>query len=225
MDTTTTKLSVLKANVKRYGWMRSLYKTVVWFAARYLGIHVYLVRIRPMEGNPGYPYTLPDIAFRRISSDELMKAGDDSKLGLGHGFVQAAIERGDLAFGAFDGSRLVSYVWRASTSAPHEDGIWVRVNRPYNYSYKSYTKPSYRGRHLCPATILFSDAYMYQQGYTHRVGFVAVSNFSSLAAGKYMESEPIGHAGYFDWFGRRFSFATKAVKSIGFEFFVPERGS
>ena len=200
--------------------MRSLYKIIARVAARYMGIHVFLVRIRPMEGKAVNPCTLPDIAFRNIGADELMKASDDSGLGLSHDFVQAAIERGDLAFGAFDGALLVTYVWRSLTLAPHEGNMWVRVNRPYNYAYKSFTRPSYRGRHLAPAILLFSDAQMYQQGFTHRAGFVSLENFSSLAAGKYMESEPIGYAGYFDWFGQQFPFATKAAKSIGFEFVV-----
>lgn len=222
MDTTASKFSILKANVKRYGWMRTVYKIIIWVADRYLGVHVYLVRIRPMDRDPLAPCALPDIAFRRISSDELMKLSDDSRLGLGRDFIQAAIERGDLAFGGFDGSRLVTYVWRSSTSAPHKGGVWVRVNRPYNYAYKSYTRPSRRGHHLAPAIMLFSDAHMFRQGYTHRAGFVSPSNFSNLAAGKHMESETIGYAGYFDWFGRCLPFATKAVKGIGFEFFVPE---
>ena len=222
MNTIASKLGALKANIKRHGWVRSLYKIIVRVAARYLGIHVFLVRTRLTGEKADHPCTLPDIAFRSISSSEIMKAGEESTLGLSSDFVRAAIERGDLAFGAFDGSRLVSYVWRSSTSAPHDDRMWVRVHRPYNYAYKSYTRPSHRGRHICPATILFSDSQMHKQGYTHRVGFVAISDFSSLATGKYMESEPIGYAGYLDWFGRHYPFATKAVKGIGFEFFVPE---
>ena len=208
--------------MRRYGWIRTIYKSVVLVADRYLGVHVYLVRIRQMEGETLAPCTLPDISFRKIGSDELIKLSDDSGLDLGRDFIQAAIERGDLAFGGFDGSRLVTYVWRSLTSAPHKGGVWVRVNRPYNYSYKSYTRPSCRGHHLGPAIMLFSDAHMFRQGYTHRAGFVSPSNYSNLAAGKYMKSETIGYAGYFDWFGRRLPFATNAVKKIGFEFFAPE---
>jgi hypothetical protein len=103
--------------------------------------------------------------------------------------------------------------------------MWVRVGRPYNYSYKTFTEPSYRGHHLAPAALLFADAQMFQLGYTHRAGFVSLSNFSSVATGKYMETKPIGYAGYLDWFGQHIPFSTKAVKSIGFEFFVPERSN
>lgn len=149
-----TRFDTLKADIKRFGWMRGFYKMIVWVAARYLGIHVFLVRIRPTEEKPVYPCALPGIAFRSISADELIKASDDSRLGLNRDFVQAVI--------------------------------------------------------------------MFQQGFTHRAGFVSLENLSSLAAGKYMESERIGYAGYFDWFGRQFPFATKAAKSIGFEFFVRE---
>ena len=69
-----------------------------------------------------------------------------------------------------------------------------------------------------PALILYSDQEMLKLGYTHRVGFIAVTNFSSLAMGARMESRVIGHAGYLEWFGRYLPFRTKAVVEIGFEF-------
>jgi len=212
---------IFRSNVDHYGWMRTFFKTAIWGAERYLGIHIFVVRVRPMEHMPSLPCTLPSIDFRLIQKDELLGASSDSELGLDLDFVQSAIERGDLAFGAFDESRLVSYVWRSVKSAPHEKNVWVDVDRPYCYAYKSFTRQSHRGCRLSPSVHLASDAYMFKKGYTHRIGFVSIINFPSLAAGKHMGSNPIGYAGYLSWFGRRLFFATRAVKNTGFEFCEP----
>ncbi len=63
------------------------------------------------------------------------------ELDLDANFLRAADERGDIAFAVFDKSLLISYLWGSVTSAPHTDELWVRVERPYWYSYKSFTRP------------------------------------------------------------------------------------
>ena len=57
--------------------------------------------------------------------------------------------------------------------------------------------------------------------YTHRIGFIAVTNFASLAMGDHMGTRTFGYIGYFEWFGRYIPFRTKAVAEIGAEFFEP----
>lgn len=222
MSHITTKIANLKADANRWGWIRSLYNRVANHTGRYLGIHVHVVRTTAMIDKPQYPSTLPGITYRIIQTEGLVKASSDTELKLSRDFVQAAITRGDIAFGAFDGSVLVAYVWRSLGAAPHTKNLWVRVNRPYCYAYNSFTRPSYRGRHIMPAIILFSDVEMLKQGYQYRAGFVAITNSASLAAGKHMGSNPIGYAGYVKWFGRYFPFKTRAAKKIGFEFFEHE---
>lgn len=172
-----------------------------------------------MTAEPAYPETPPQIRFRLVEPDAIVRASADRALMLDPAFVAGAIERGDLMFGAYDGDRLVSYVWRALGSAPHTDTLWVRVEKPYCYAYKSMTRPEYRGQRLSPATHLFSDAQMLARGYTHRAGFVSISNYESLAMGRHMGSLPIGYAGYVHCFGRYFPFRNKGAKNIGFEFY------
>lgn len=164
---------------------------------------------------------LPEIKFRQIESNALLNLTDDSKLDLDREFVQAALERGDLAFGAFDKSLLVAYIWRSTTSAPHTDKLWVRVERPYCYAYKSFSRTSYRGNHIVPALIQYSDRKMLNLKYTHRIGFIAVTNFASLAMGDHMGTRTIGYIGYLEWFGKHIPFRTRSVAEIGAKFFEP----
>jgi len=216
-----TLLDNLKTSADRWGWPRALSSAIIKGAARYLRIHVYVVRIRPIPTEPEYPATNPDLIFRKIETDELVDASEDPELDLNVDFVNDAIARGDLAFGAFDGPLLVSYIWRSVDSAPDADGVWVRVRKPYNYSYKSFTRPSYRGQRISPVVHLYSDDKMRKFGYRYRAGFVTVTNYASLSMGAHMGSILLGHAGYLAWFGRLIPFRSKAVKGIGFEFFRP----
>ena len=219
MTDLSTKISHLNADVTRFGWYRSLVHRFFVLAARYLGIHVHVVRIKEMVDEPEYPSQLTGITYRVIENDELREVSADPELVLSRDFVNAAIERGDTAFGAFDGSRMVSYVWRSESEAPHEKSIWVRVRSPYCYAYKSYTRPSHRGQHISPGVHLSSDIGMLKRGYTFRVGFVEISNWASLAMGKHMGAQIIGKAGYLLWFGKCIPFRTREVKAVGFEFF------
>jgi len=216
------RLDRLKSNASRWGWPRALYNVVITIAARYLGIHLYIVRVREFPEEPTYPATNPDLVIRKVEESELPELCKDPELGIDRDFAEKAVLRGDMVFGAFDGPRLVSYIWRAVESAPDMDDIWVRVNKPYNYSYKSYTRPDYRGQRIGPVVHLFSDNEMRKLGYKYRAGFVSVSNYASLRMGKHMGSVAIGKAGYAVLFGRLFAVRTKAVKAIGFEFFRPD---
>lgn len=211
----------LKANLGRWGWLLTLQKLIFGRAARFLGIHIHLVRVRPMAGQPEYPQTPPEIRFKLVDPEDCLRFGGEPELDLDRDFVVAAIERGDLMFGAFDGDSLVSYVWRTATTAPHNDRLWVRVDPPYCYCYKSLTLPPYRGKRISPAAHLFSDVEMASRGFSHRAGFVSVANLSSISMGKYMGSIPIGYAGYISWFGQTWPFRTRSVRKIGFEFYKP----
>lgn len=221
----TSKVSDIKAHIRRWGWVRTIYHVIMRGAADYLGVHVCVVRTRAMSANPQLPCTLRNIEYRIIEAHELIEASNDPDNELDRDFVSGAIDRGDLAFGAFDGDGLIAYIWRTVTSAPHANNLWVRVDQPYCYSYKSYTRPGYRGYRLVPSLMLFADAEMLKLGYTHRAGFIAITNFASLEVGKHMTSKVIGYGVFAEYFGRCFSFRSKAVAKIGFELFVPERGS
>lgn len=211
--------SQLKVDTNRWGWMRSLLNRVINRVAHGLGVYIHVVRTHMVDEHPKYPAIPPELVLRQISTQELISASTDPDLQLNPDFVNAAIERGDLAFGAFDEELLVSYIWRTVTTAPHTSDLWVRVDQPYCYSYKSYTRPSHRGKRISPAVHLFSDSEMLKRGYKWRAGFVAVENSASLAMGKHMGSNIVGYAGYIHWFGRYFFFRSRAARDVGFRFF------
>ncbi len=213
-----TKIANLKADANRWGWSRSRLSRIARVTGRFLGLHIHIVRANAMVDNPVYPSTLAGITYRMIHKNELLEASSDPQLQLSQNFLQAATKRGDIAFGAFDGSVLVSYVWRSFGAAPHKNNLWVKVDKPYCYSYKSYTRPDYRGRRISPGVHLCSDVGMLKHGFKYRAGFVEISNWASLAMSSHMGSHYVGYAGFAKWFGRYFPFRTGAVKKIGFEF-------
>jgi len=219
MSLIRAKIERLKADISRWGVLKALQRKVYRWCRRALGVHLHVIRTCALDPDPELPARLDNMSIRKIQKAELIRYCDDPDLRLGRRFVNSAIARGDQAFGIFDGSRLVAYTWRAMAAAPHGKQVRVRVPAPYNYSYKAYTHPDFRGRRLMPTVLLFSDKEMLEHGFSHRAGFVDIDNFESLAAGKYMGSNPIGYAGYVEWFGRFFAFRTRAVREIGFEFY------
>ncbi len=218
-----SKIASLRKHIRRWGLLRTTYNLVLRIGSDILGIHVFVARCRRTTNDVASPHNSSELVFRLIEQDELDQFAANDELLLDKKFVREARKRGDLAFGAFDGPQLVAYVWRAMTFAPHTDDVWARVRQPYCYSYKSYARPDYRGKRIVPGLILYSDQAMLDKGYTHRVGFVALSNFASLAMGNSMGSTVLGRFGYVHWFGRYYFFRSKAVADIGLELYEPDR--
>jgi hypothetical protein len=211
----------LEADVRRWGWMRSLFIRVMSVLHRYTGLHLYRINVRPLVRRPTEPSLPGGITLRVVQPEELLKATDDPELDMHPDFVRSALARGDMAFGAFEGDRLVGYTWRTFTAAPYFDGLWARVDRPYQYTYKSFTRPAYRGRHIHVGVTLFADIHLLERGYTAEVGFIDLTNFTSIGVAKYLGRRRIGYAGYVKWFGRRMLFRTPAARRVGAELFDP----
>ena len=212
----------LRADLDRWGWARTLYKRVMRTVLSILGLRVFLIRTRPLVENQPDPVLPPGVTLRIISRDDLLAATKDPELDLSDDFAHAALARGDTAFGAFEGTTLVAYTWRASHAAPHGEDIWVKDDRPYRYGYKAFTRPSHRGLRLSPAISLFSDAEGLKSGYTHSIGYIETWNWATRAAGKRKGYSAIGLAGYVKWSKLYFAFRTSSVKKVGLEFFRPK---
>ena len=205
----------LREDIRRWGWGRALLAQATAVTARYTGLRVYRVNLRLLSRSASAPEVSGGMAFRVATSEELTRATGDPELEMRPQFVGDALARGDVAFGAFEGDRLVGYTWRTFAYAPHVDGLWVGVDRPFQYSYKGFTRPSRRGRGIHAAITRFADAYLIEHGYAAEVGFVDVTNFAGLAVADSMGRRKIGYAGHLSWFGRKVSFRTPAVKRIG----------
>ena len=216
-----TKIVAARVNLYRFGPAKTILKALDRGVIRPLGIHVYRVRVREDFDDGNSEPSVPGILIRELDADELLEATRDTDLRLEEEFVEAAIRRGDRAFGALDNKRLVAYAWRSLSVAPHRHGVWVRVTRPFSYSYKAFTIRGYRGRGIAPALIMFGDVRMSAIGFSRRVGFVSPTNYPSLALGKHIHSRSVGLAGYIRGPGRPKIFHSTAVKKIGFEFYLP----
>ena len=141
----------LRADVERFGWPASLFARLMRLLQKRLGVHVCRVRIRPLVADRPAARLPPGMRVDRLARETLLSACADPEISLSREFVETALERGDVAFGVLDGDRLVSYMWRTHTAAPHTDGLWVRANRPYVYGYKGFTHRDYRGRWSFPS--------------------------------------------------------------------------
>jgi hypothetical protein len=213
------KFENLRADISRWGWRRSLLMRVASTLRRYAGLHIYRINVRPLIGRSHEPCLSSGITVRIMTPRELFKAARDPDLDLAPGFVRGALARGDMAFGAFEGDRLVGYTWRTFTAAPDRDGLWARVGHPYQYSYKAFTRLSHRRRRIHVAITAFADAYLLRRGYAFEVGYLEWDNFASIGLADFMGRRKIGYAGYLRWFGRSIPFRTLAVKKIGAELF------
>jgi len=213
------KLEYLLADGRRWGWKRSVFIRVMSLLRRYAALHIYRINLRPLAGQSLDPHLPSGITVRIVRLEELLKAADDPELDLGIDFVRDAVARGDMAFGAFEGDRLVGYTWRTFTAAPDRDGLWVKVSHPYQYSYKAFTRPSHRRKRIHVAITFFADAYLLARGYAFEVGYLEVSNFSSIGVADFLGRRKLGYAGYLKWLGRCIPFRMPAVKKIGVELF------
>jgi GNAT superfamily N-acetyltransferase len=217
------RLGRLKEDIRRWGCARAVFARAMAVAARHTGLRVYRVNLRLLSRNAPAPELSSGLALRVATAEELKQAAGDPELDMQPQFVGDALARGDMAFGAFEGDRLVGYTWRTFTYAPHIDGLWVGIDRPFQYSYKGFTRPSHRRRGIHAAITHFADAYLIERGYAAEVGFVDVTNFASLAVADSMGRRKIGCAGHVSWLGGKASFRTAAVKKIGIVLF--ERGA
>lgn len=214
------KLENLRADARRWGWRRSALSRIISMLRRYAGLRIYRINLRPLVSQSPEPCVPSGIAVRIVPPDELLKAADDPELDLGRDFVRGALARGDVAFGAFEGERLVAYTWRTFSAAPDRDGVWARVSHPCQYSFKAFTRPSHRRKRIHVAITAFADDYLLRRGYAFEVGYLEIDNFASIGLADFMGRRKIGYAGYLRCFGRSIPFRTPAVKKIGAELFV-----
>src|SRR5690348_12635133 len=99
------KFESLRADVERWGWMRSALIRVVSVLRRCAGLYIYRINVRPLAARSSPPCLPSGITVRVVLADELLKAADDPDLDLSPDFVRDALARGDMAFGAFEDGR------------------------------------------------------------------------------------------------------------------------
>ncbi len=211
------------ADRRRWGLIRASYGAWFRFLASPLGVHVFLIHLRPLRNAPPTARLPADHRIRHLTDDDVERVAQDPALNLPESFARAALERGDVCIGYFDRGRLVSYFWSGFESVPMEAGLWVRVPRKHAYAYKALTLDAYRGRHLQRHLLEANDRELVQRGLTHNLEYVAPQNFAQRAASARYGNTVIGMAGYAKWGKRVIPFRSPRVKARGFEFYQPDR--
>jgi hypothetical protein len=158
------------------------------------------------------------VSIRAATPDDLDRAVTELRGQLDPGFIAAARARGDVCLAAFHAERMIAYVWRSFTMAPHADGLWVRIDPPYWYTYKMYTHADFRGQRLSGLLTLLGDTVCADRGRIRGVGFIEIGNTASLRANLRLGSRVVGYAGYVRLLGRAYPFRTPGAASSTFRF-------
>lgn len=203
--------------VAQWGFRRALWAAFIsrirpWFM-------LCRVVVRSMKDDPPESDLGNGITIRQASYEDLLAAIDSMPSELNRKFIDGAFARGDLCVAAFDGSKMVASTWASFDTAPHGDGLWVKVEPPYKYSYKSFTHEKYRGRGLIGEVTRLRDSLSVAKGCQYAVGFIETHNYASLQANRRQGSRTVGYAGYLKAFGKTFPFRSPGVVSHTFRFF------
>ena len=186
---------------------------------KYLGLHVLRVLAMPPAGGaPERPGA--GLRFAALSEDQALAWAADPELDLNPERVRAAYARGDVCVGVRDGDTPAGYIWYAYGPTPHLAGVWVECGPRARYSYKSYVRPSHRGRGI--AAELYRQAYKIcpQRGRDLSLLAIDLDNRSSLRASLRAGRRVVGYAGFLLLFGRVLAtFRSPGAKKAGFRFF------
>lgn len=212
----------LRIDAAQWGWTSALLARVFTRLQRHLGFRLFRCNVRPFPARPADPALPPGITLRVLRLEELLEGAADPELELEADFARDALARGDLAVGAFEGGRLVAYSWRTASIAPFEDGLWVRIARPYHYIYKSFTLPSHRGRRIHTALTRLADRYSVETGHVAELGLIEMSNMESLRAARSLGRRKVGYVALWMALGRRLTLRTAGLRRIGADFFLPQ---
>jgi hypothetical protein len=158
------------------------------------------------------------IALRALTEPEALAWCGDPELELKPDQVQAAFGRGEVCLGAFDGGRLVGYVWLAYGPAPHTGGMWVQFDPRGRYTYKKFVRPAYRGRKVAHGLSALGDAPAFARGREFSLHFVALGNRASLKSALRSGSRTVGYAGVLRCGQLSMPFRSPGARRYGFRF-------
>jgi len=205
-----------QSDIDRWGAVRFVHIRVMHLIKPWLTLC--RIHVRTLSASARVPDLPPGYAVRIATADDLLEAARDPVMDLRPASINAALERGDFCAAAFDRDRMVAYVWRSFSTAPHVDGLWVTFERPYRYGYKAFTRAEYRGMHLQDALSFLTEAPCIERGYPLAVAFVETHNYPSIAQDVRRGNRVVGWAGYFNLFGRVYPFRTPGARKHTFQF-------
>lgn len=163
----------------------------------------------------------PGVETRVLSSEEALACCSEEGLDLRPDMVVGAYSRGDVCFGAYEAETLVGYCWLASASLHHLDDVWVQFGPSVAWVYKSFVRPSHRGRGIVAALYGFTDRQASEWGRSISVICVESHNASSIAAALRAGYRASGRAGYLRRGERLIDWYSQWVRGHGISFYIP----
>ena len=213
------KMDDIVIEYKRWGLRKFLYACMLRALSPWLFFCA--VERRPLVTNPQLPVLAPGRSVRDATRQELESLVDDPVYETTKSFIRDAIGCGAHCVAVFQGDKIIAYSWRAYSTAPHVEGLWVEVSPKHRYGFKAFTHPDYRRQQLHHTISLKSDADSIRRGCTHSIGFIETHNYPSLLSNAKRGNKRVGYAGYVRVHGRFFTFRTRGAKQHGFRFFIP----
>jgi ribosomal protein S18 acetylase RimI-like enzyme len=185
--------------------------------ARRGGLHVFRVFQRKLDASAPWRYPA-GCEFSVLSEAETLRECRNPELELSEASVRDAYGRGGVCIGARVAGELVGYVWFAFDTAPHLQGVWVKVPPQAIYRYKAYVHPLHRGKGIAPALYRFADGALQGRGREHVVNCIATHNFASISASLRSGAQTLGYLAYWQRGERFVSFHSAAVRRFGLRF-------
>jgi len=201
---------------RQWGFRRAVWARVMRLVRPWLVL--VRVNVRDIYSDIEVAESENGISIREPSPNELLAASSEHPNQLSPTFVNDALTRHDFCVAAFDGSRMIGWVWGSVDKAPHDEGLAVQVNPPYLYGYKGYTAPEYRGRRIWARIAELRNKIGAERGCSRFVGFVESHNHAAIQANKRLGNRLVGYAGYIKFFGKSYPFRTPGVVKHTFRY-------
>ena len=103
--------------------------------------------------------TAPDGLDNRLLSEAgVVPLCREPNLDLRPESVAATYARGDFCIAPYESDALAGYCWFAFAPPRHLDDVWVRFGSEMAWPYKTYVRPSHRGRGIASRLYRFADS-------------------------------------------------------------------
>ena len=195
-----------------------MFTRIMGRASRHLGLHIYRITVRDIGSHAPVAIQASGVVLREAQKEELIAYSDLKGIEMSDDFVRTSFSHGERIFCAFSGAEIVGYAMSAVGLAQHVDGIWIVTSRDFAFSFKVYVDPDYRGRKLGPALIQLGDNEMRRAGFSKRIGFSSLENWSSKQMSAHIGARTVGFAGYMKLFGRLRTFSSRGARRVRFRF-------
>lgn len=209
----------------RWGLWRTLYAYCLVKLGCYFGFRLQIIKSRELKDSGKHLFEINGYVFRKIESNELFTACNNSKLNLSREFVENSLRRGDECFGALRQGELVGFTWRTTQPTQVSGRVWVKFSDRSSYHYKSFVLPECRGKNLLGNIILLSEKSLIDVGKSACISYVESHNYASLKASKKSGNRTVGYAAYINNRSGFYSLHSAGAREFGFCFYLNEDGT